>query len=366
MDFLEGFSNIIDPRDIKKITYKLLDIIFMSVCSVLAGATGWQDIRDFVMYHEEWFKKYVDLSKGIPSHDTFRRIFMIVEPKKIEQAFIIWAKTLSNKKSDQISVDGKTLCGTGNKNKGIQALCFVSAWCQENSIILGQVASDSKSNEITAIPTLLEMLELKNCLVSIDAAGCQKNIAEQVTKQGGDYLLAVKGNQPTLHKMTEEHMKKIIEVKKTPDDDSFEKSHGRTVRRRIFTAPASPEIKKLGWENLTSLIAIESITKRNSTSEIISEWRYYISSKSEKAKFSEYIRNHWSIENKLHWVLDVNMGDDASNCRERHSSLALSALKRVAINIVKKFDPEQKSVRRKLRHASWDINHLEKIILKAA
>jgi predicted transposase YbfD/YdcC len=365
MGLMEEFSNIIDPRDAKKINYKLLDIIFMSVCSALAGAMGWNDIHDFVTYHKDWFKKYVDLSNGIPSHDTFRRIFMIIEPSKIEHAFAMWAQTLSKPSSEQIAIDGKILRGTGDGNKNIQPLCFVSAWCHKNGIVLGQVASDSKSNEITAIPTLLEMLTIKNCLISIDAAGCQKNIAKQIVKQKGDYLLAVKGNQPTLHTMTQEYMQKIVQDRITADDDSFDKSHGRTVRRRVFTATATPELKELGWEKLNSIIAIETIRKQTASSAVKSEWRYYISSKSEPVNFPKYIRNHWGIENQLHWVLDVNMGDDASRCKERHSSLALSALKRIAINVVKRFDPDTKSVRRKLRHAAWDINHLEEIILKA-
>jgi len=206
------------------------------------------------------------------------------------------------------------------------------------------------------------MLTLKGCLISIDAAGCQKNIAEQVIKQGGDYLLAVKGNQATLHEMTKSHMNKIIEKQIIADDDFIEKSHGRNVRRRLFVSDAPNEIKEFGFVKLSSTIAIETITKHEHSPNVSAQLRYYISSKPTKTNFSRYIREHWCIENQLHWVLDVNFCDDSSRSRERNSSLALSALKRIAINIV---DPEDKSVRRKLRHAAWDINHLEKIILQA-
>jgi predicted transposase YbfD/YdcC len=240
----------------------------------------------------------------------------------------------------------------------------VSAWCYENGIVLGQIATQAKSNEIKAIPELLDQLMIRGTLISLDAAGCQKEIVEKITKKGADYLIALKANQRALYEFAKIHLAdKLHNENKIYDE--FDEGHGRLVRRRVFAAPALPGFQKMGWKNLSSVIAVENIRRASPDAEISCEWRYYISSKPHTdPQIAHYIRNHWSIENNLHWILDVHMNDDANRSQERNSTLAMAALKRVAVNIIKTHDQQSKSVRRKLMQASWDIKYLEKLVLK--
>jgi predicted transposase YbfD/YdcC len=366
MELLQELSSLADPRDKKRISYPLPDLIFMSVCAVLGGAYCWQDIHDFVCFHKKWFGKFVCLKKGIPSHDTFRRLFMLVSHKEIEKVFSTWAQSITQMPSKQIVVDGKALGGTSRPNSGLSCLNFVSAWCYENGIVLSQIATKAKSNEIKAIPELLDHLVIKGSLISIDAAGCQKEIVKKISSKGADYLIALKGNQRALYEFSKAHMAdKLHNGNKIYD--KFDDSHGRSVRRRVFVAEAHPGFQKMGWTNIASIAAVETISKLNSDDHISCEWRYYISSKPHTdPEIHNYIRNHWSIENNLHWILDVHMGDDANRSQERNSTLAMAALKRVAVNIIKTQDAQNKSIRRKLKQASWDITYLEELIIKTA
>src|SRR5271170_3134 len=361
MDLMQELSSIPDPRDQKRISYPISDLVFMSVCAVLGGAYCWQDVHDFVCYHKKWFQKFVCLKKGVPSHDTFRRLFMLVSHKEIEKVFNTWAQSITTRTSDQIAIDGKALRGTNN---GLCCLNFVSAWCHENGIVLGQMATQAKSNEIKAIPELLDQLIVRGCLISIDAAGCQKEIVEKITSKGADYLIALKANQRALYEFSKDHLSdKLHNENKIYDE--FDDAHGRLVRRRIFAVEALPGFQKMGWKNLSSIIAVETIRRTSPDADRSCDWRYYISSKPPAdPQISKYIRNHWSIENNLHWILDVHMGDDANRSHERNSTLAMAALKRVAVNIIKTHDKQNKSVRRKIMQASWDIKYLEKLILK--
>ncbi len=363
MSLLSFFDGISDPRDPKKIDYPLINILFISVAATLAGARIWQDMMDFGCAHQDWLAKHLDMSHGVPSRYTFRRLFLLIDHKKIEQAFINWTQTLSGDvEGCQIALDGKALKGTRKKPLQINELQFVSAWCEEKNIVLAQVATSAKSNEIKAIPVLLDLLTIKGCLVSIDAAGCQQQIAAKIIEKGADYLLALKRNQPTLHHAVERYLQQTVVPQVNPVHDKFEDGHGRCVRRRVFVAPINEEIQQFGWEKLSSVIAIETITDQ--TGKVSAEWRYYISSKpSTDTPFDGYIRHHWGVENKLHWMLDVHLGDDAHISQERNSTLALSALKRVVLNLIRQHDLEKKSMRRKLLRATWDIDYLEKIML---
>ncbi len=363
MDLLSELSSIPDPRNEQRISYPLSDLIFMSVCAVLGGAYCWQDIHDFVSFHKKWFQKFVSLKKGIPSHDTFRRVFMLISHKELEKVFSQWSQSITIKPSQQIAIDGKALRGTSSKSNNLTCLNFVSAWCYENGIVLGQTPTQAKSNEIKAIPDLLDQLVLRGSLVSIDAVGCQKEIIKKISSKGADYLIALKANQPTLYEFSTAYMAdKLNNEHKIYDE--FDESHGRLVRRRVFVVDAPPELSKMGWNKLASFAAVETISSKKSEP-ITAEWRYYITSRpSTDSEIAKYIRNHWSIENNLHWILDVHMGDDANRSWERNSALALAALKRVAVNIIKTHDKQNKSVRRRLKQASWDIGHLEKMIMK--
>lgn len=362
MSLMTFFGGIADPRDEKKSVYPLLNILFIAIAAVLAGAKTWQDISDFGHAHYAWLSKHLDLSQGIPSRYTFRRLFSIIQPKQIEQAFIDWAHLLAgNVEGCHVAIDGKSLGGTRNKQLNIKELQVVSAWCEDKSIVLGQVATDCKSNEIKAMPVLLDLLAIKACLVSIDAAGCQQTMAEKIVEKKADYLLALKKNQPNLYGEVESYLQRAIIPATPPLYDEFEDGRGRCVRRRVFVAAANQAMKALGWKKLTSIIAVETITDQ--TKPVSAQWRYYISSKPIDSPFQEYIRRHWGVENRLHWMLDVHLGDDNHISQERNSTLSLAALKRVALNLIRKNDPEKKSVRRKLLRATWDIHYLEKIML---
>lgn len=364
MELLQELRSLTDPRDEQRISYPLPDLVFMSVCAVLAGAYCWQDIHDFVGFHKKWFQKFVCLKNGIPSHDTFRRVFMLISPKEIERVFSSWAQSLTIKQPKQIAIDGKALRGTADGKNGLSCLNFVSAWCHENGVVLGQTATASKSNEIKAIPELLDQLMIRGSLISLDAAGCQKEIVKKITRKGADYLIALKANQPTLYELCRDHMSSHCNNQHKIYDE-FDDSHGRVVRRRVFVAVALPGFEKMGWSKISSIAAVETISSKKSDPNVSAEWRYYISSKpANDDEIAKYIRNHWSIENNLHWILDVHMGDDANRSQERNSALAMATLKRVAINIIKTHDKQNKSVRRRLKQASWDITHLEKLILK--
>lgn len=363
MDLLRELSSIPDPRNEQRIAYPLSDLIFMLVCAVLGGAYCWQDIHDFVSFHKKWFQKFVCLKKGIPSHDTFRRVFMLISHKEIEKVFSQWSQSITIKPSQQIAIDGKALRGTSSRTNNLSCLHFVSAWCHENGIVLGQIPTQAKSNEINAIPDLLDQLILRGSLVSIDAVGCQKEIVKKISSKGADYLIALKANQPTLYEFSTAHMADKLNSEHKIYDE-FDESHGRIVRRRVFVADAPSELSKMGWSKLATLAAVETISSKKSEP-VTAEWRYYITSRpSTDSEIAAYIRNHWSIENNLHWILDVHMEDDANRSHERNSTLALAALKRVAVNIIKTHDKQNKSVRRRLKQASWDISHLEKLIMK--
>lgn len=364
MDLLCELRSLPDPRDEKRISFPVSDLIFMAVCAVLGGAYCWQDIHDFVCFHKKWFQKFVCLKHGVPSHDTFRRIFMLVSHKEIEKVFSTWSQSLTIKPSQQIAVDGKTLRGTACAQKGLTCLNFVSAWCHNNGIVLSQIATEAKSNEIKAIPELLDQLMIRGAIISIDAAGCQKDIVKKIVSKGGDYLIALKANQRALYEFSKAHMADFCNNEHKVHDP-FDDSHGRLVRRRVFVAEAPSGFQKMGWSKLSSIVAIETISSKKVDQNVTAEWRYYVTSlPATDESIPTYIRNHWSIENNLHWILDVHMGDDANRSQERNSTLAMAALKRVAVNIIKTYDTQSKSIRRKLKQASWDITHLEKLILK--
>jgi len=365
MEKLLSFMKIVDdPRDENKICYPLLNILFMSIVAVLCGAVTWLDVEDFSTCRADWFKRYIDLSAGIPSRYTFRRLFTLINPKSLEKAFQKWSELLAGVLLEgcQVAIDGKQLRGSKRSGKGLKALQCVSAWCHDHELILGQVMAEEKSNEITAIPELLDLLTLKKCVVSIDAAGCQKAIVEKIVDKKADYLLAVKKNQPTLHEKVIASIAPMVESGSANAHDSFDESHGRTVRRRVFVGKADPKIKTLGWLKAATVVAVESISDQSG--KIKSEWRYYLSSvKNLEAPFAQYVRNHWGIENKVHWILDVHMKDDQHQAAEKNSVGCLSVLKRVALNMVRKKDKTpKKSVRRKLKLAGWDEQYLESLL----
>jgi len=293
--------------------------------------------------------------------------FLLCSPQIILKIYYVphAAETVEDKKlSDQIAVDGKAL--RGSKTLNSQCLHSVSAWCHENSLVLGEEQVASKSNEITAIPLLLKSLNLKNNTVTIDASGCQKNIVSQIIEQKGDYVLGLKRNHPKLYEAVEEHILQEGESDENRLYDAFDNSHGRCVRRRYFGYDVSKldEIKE--WSSATTVVAVETISSKDNDPKHGSsaEWRYFLTShKSSDKRLPDYIRNHWSIENKLHWVLDVHMKEDNDQKSERNSARSFALLKRIVLNVVRTKDTTPKrSLRRKLKHSAWDNNYLLKML----
>jgi len=366
MQILKRIEEISDPRMIGKVQHNLSAIIFVSLCGVLSGCEDWNDIRDYCKVKKDWLSQYVCLKNGVPSSDTFRRVFTLLDPDNIENLLRTHAAEIvgAQNPSDQIAIDGKAL--RGSKTLNSKCLHSVSAWCHENGLIIGEEQVESKSNEITAIPLLLESLNLKNNTVTIDAAGCQKNIVAQIIEQKGDYVLGLKLNHPKLYAAVEKHILSEGESDANRLYDAFDESHGRSVRRRYFGYDVSNLDNIQEWSAAKTVVAVETISsKDNDTNRSSSaEWRYFLSShKSSDKRLPSYIRNHWSIENKLHWVLDVHMKEDNDQKSERKSVRSFALLKRIALNVVRTKDTTPKrSVRRKLKHSGWDNNYLLKML----
>ncbi len=362
MKILEMIEEVSDPRMEGKVRHKLSTIIFVALCGILCGCESWIDIRDYCRVKREWLSRYVDLSNGVPSGDTFRRVFVLLDPTSVEYLLRTHAAAIvgQGNPSDQIAVDGKALCGS--KKLNLRCLCSVSAWCHENGLVLGEVQTQSKSNEITAIPLLLESLNLKGNTVTIDAAGCQKPITKLIIEKEGDYVVALKGNHPKLYKAAEGFIKKEGENIENKLFDAFDESHGRVIRRRFFGYDISKLPEANDWFGARTVVAVETISSKNNDPKrnIRAEWRYYLSShKCTNKNLPGYVRNHWGIENKLHWVLDVHLKEDDDKKAERNSARSFSLLKRIALNIVRTKDTTpKKSLRRKLKHPAWDDDYL--------
>lgn len=367
-------SSIEDPRPGNNIQHNFTEILFIAVCAVICGCESWTDMEDYAGAKYTWFKTFLCLKNGVPSHDTFRRIFCILNFEVFQSVFTEWTEEVRvklNIKKDQICIDGKTLRGTLNKNKSLKALHMVNAWSKKASINLGQVCVDKKSNEITAIPKLLDMLTLKGCLVSIDAMGCQRNIAEKVVEKGGDFLLALKGNQSGLLEATEEVFRRastarVMPVEKKSYIEKERNSHGRDTTRScvVLALKKDQEIgffPHLEWPLVSSLIQIKSERINLCTGEISNETRYYISSSDASAKyFNESVRSHWEVENKLHWSLDVAMREDEDHRWAEESAKNLSLLRQYSHNLIKKY-PLKRGVKRKQKLALMDNDFLLKL-----
>jgi predicted transposase YbfD/YdcC len=358
------FRRLQDPRRKHRQQHRFLDILFIATCAVIAGADSWPQIEAFGKRRHAWLKRFLALPNGIPSHDTFQRLFAALEPQAFQACVRQWLLALSGALGlEQIAIDGKTLRGSGNAAAELGPLQLVSAWATQSHVSLGQVAVAADSNEITAIPRLLELLELKGALVSIDAIGCQKEIAERIITGGGNYILTVKGNQEQLLKDLQQCLQEALD-----DADpqlSFyaieERGHGR-VERRCYTV--LPEVTGLGqrqqWRGLRAIGMCYS--ERTVQGETSTEVRYFIGSKIRSARYyGRALRNHWGIENNLHWQLDVSFGEDRDRTQERNAAENLALLRRVALTLLKRH-PGKDSLVSKRKQAGWDCELLEEIL----
>ena len=352
--FVEIFSEIPDPRINRTRKHLFLDIIGLALFAVLAGAQAYTEIEDFCCHHEDWLKTYFSLPNGIPSHDTFSRVFSAINPTSFQESFLSWVKAIIQFFPEQvIAIDGKSIRATRRTRDNLKALHVVSAWSCANGLSLGQLLVDDKTNEITAIPTLLQSLCIKGAIVTIDAMGCQKAIAEQIVTQGGEYILRVKANQGTLHEAMASTFERADACQYQnmtyyAANDESNNDHGRLESRRCIILPFMYLVHlKLKWRGLNSLVLV--ISERETPEEKTIEYRYYISSLNPKEpeKILYSIRDHWQIENNLHWCLDVVYREDQSRIRDENSALNMCWLRKTALALLKRASQLKGSIRRK-------------------
>lgn len=360
------FSKIADPRDLNK-RHKLIDIITIAICAVVCGANSWEHIEVFGHSKLDWFKDFLELPHGIPSHDTVGRVFAQIDPGEFQQSFMSWVQAICQLSHGQVvAVDGKTLRRSHDKSNGKSAIHMVSAWASANGIVLGQIKTDEKSNEITAIPELIKTLEIEGCIITIDAMGCQKNIAKTIIDKGADYVLALKDNQRTLHDNVElffqDYLKNNTNHSAIDFYQSTDGDHGRIEIRKYWTTSDINWLQgKETWKNINTIGMVQR--ERHVGDDISIETSYYISSIENDAKrFSHAARSHWSIENSLHWVLDVSFREDESRIRKDNAPQNFAVLRHMALNLLKRETSLKKSVKSKQLRAGWDNDYLAKVL----
>jgi len=363
------FGDLVDERNNQGKRHLLLDVITIAICTIIAGGEGWTDMELFGQTKEAWFRSFLSLPHGIPSDDTFRRVFERIDPKKFQERFMNWVKVVEQLTGGQvIAIDGKTVKGTRSSTQ--KALHILSAWASENKVVLGQLKTDEKSNEITAIPQLLDLLSISGCIVTIDAMGCQTEIAQKVIDEDGDYLLAVKKNQEHLYEDIEWLFKFATDMNYAEEGfdqaKTVDKGHGRLEVRQCW-AINDPEWlayirDRNRWPQLRGVVKVA--TKRDCDKRHKPEVRYYITSCAAPAeRILAATRAHWGIENEVHWVLDVVFNEDGTCIQDVNSSQNLVVLRHIALNLLRQEKSSKLSLRAKRLKASWDEAYLRRILV---
>jgi predicted transposase YbfD/YdcC len=363
----EYFGDLPDPRKNNRTRHLLMDILTVALCAIISGADGFNDIELYGKSKEDWFRTFLSLPNGIPSHDTFNRVFSLLSPEEFSKCFVRWTQALGKKLKDVVAIDGKTLRRTFSSASKTTALHMVSAWSSKNELVLGQIRTAAKSNEITAIPELIAMLDLEGCIVTIDAMGCQKEIAQTILNAEADYVLGLKGNQEStfdaakfLFKWEEKDgFRGVFHT----EYETLEKDHGRIENREVYAVGIPKDVEEFrewpGLKSVTMVKATREVTGQPPTE----ERRYYLSSLSPDAeRIGQAIRAHWGIENSLHWVLDVNFREDYARNRKEHSAENMAILRHMAVNLVKKEQSSKTSFRGKLLKASWSDDYVLKLL----
>jgi predicted transposase YbfD/YdcC len=367
VSIVEYFGSLPDPRMDRTRRHELLDIIVIALCAVICSAETWEDVETFGRAKHDWFKRSLKLPNGIPSHDTFNRVFALLDPLAFQECFLGWMRAVSEEVGiEQIAIDGKTLRHSFDRAGAKNALHLVSAWATANHVTLGQVAVADKSNEITAIPKLLELLDVSGAIVTIDAMGCQKDIADKIRDGGGDYVLAVKDNQGRLYEdilgCFERHVDGQEVGSRHDESHTAESGHGRSEKRTCFVIHDPDGIRDLKlWRDLKAICMV--VSERTVAGETSVEARHYIGSRAGTAEeYSHWIRGHWGIENSLHWVLDVSFAEDDSRLRTGHGPENLALLRRIAISLLKNDRDSKHSIHTKRLQAGWDESYLLKVL----
>jgi predicted transposase YbfD/YdcC len=359
---VKELAAIEDPRCGRKVEHRLLDILVIAVCAVLGEAESFEDIALYGRCKEAWLRGFLDLPNGIPSHDTFRRVLMLVDPDAFERSFLGWVRAVFRPEEDgprQVAVDGKTVRRSFDRKHGRSPLHLVSAYATEGGIVLAQRATETKGGELAVLPDLLDGLDLSGCLVSLDALACHPAIAGHIAGRGGDYLLALKGNRKRAHAEVRDWFAAnafALGASLRPFSDAFDDGHGRLVRRRVFACPDIGVFATLkDWPGLRAVLAVETIRGIPGRGKVTAEIRHYLSSAElPPAALAAAIRNHWRIENGLHWILDVTFREDASRVRERNAARNLGLLRRIALNLARADTTLKASLKGKRKYAGWD------------
>jgi predicted transposase YbfD/YdcC len=376
LSLVDHFKNIPDPRVTNRSDHDLIDVLVISICCLLCGGESFNDMEDFGEAKLDWFKSFLSLRSGVPSHDTFNRVFAAIDPKEFLQCFLSWTESLRQAVPGEIvALDGKALKRALNKEESVQYI--VSAWAESNGLVLGQLKVADKSNEITALPELLRVLELSGCIVTIDAMGCQKKIAKEIIESDADYVLALKGNQKKVHEEVRTFLDDALAEKKgerlpkaklskaaatLASFESVEKDHGRLETRRYYQSNELDWfMDKEKWEGLKTVGMVESI--REMDGKTTTERRYYLSSLPLDVEvFARAVRGHWGIENKLHWALDVSFGEDRSRARTGYAAENLATLRRLALNMLKREKTKKRGIKGKQLNAGWDHAYLLRLL----
>lgn len=359
------FRHLKDPRIVGRTRFPLINIVTIAICGVVANCDDWHDIEMFAQNRLSWFKRFLNLEAGIPSAGTFRRVFNLLDPRAFSRCCMAWLQAAADLVGvGHIAIDGKTLCGSASAKLG--PLHLVSAWATQAKVVLGEVAVESKSNEITAIPMLLDLLDLNGALVTIDAMGCQKEIAAKIVKGGGDYVLAVKGNQEHLLEDIQTTVQKALDGElskhQVATHTTTEKGHGREERRTYTVIRALEEIRgRTDWERLTTVGMC--LRERTVKGEATMEAHYFIGSRRMSARrYAEVLRGHWSIENNLHWQLDISFSEDDSRLRDRNGAENFALLRKMALGLLKE-NPVKLSIAKKRKKAVLDTAFLAETVI---
>jgi predicted transposase YbfD/YdcC len=359
---VDHFSRIPDFRCKHNKRHKLVDIMVITICAVIGGANDWNAIETFGKAKIAWLQTFLELPNGIPSHDTFRRVFSILSPNIFQDCFLSWINSVVQFTHGQVvAIDGKTLRRSHDKGSGKTAIHMVSAWATENGVVMGQVKTEEKSNEIIAIPELLKVLDISGSIVTIDAMGCQKKIVDQIIGQGGDYVIGLKGNQGNLLKEAE---KLFCEINDNDFDyfETEEKGHGRVETRSYWVTDAIDFLSQKGeWRELNTIGMVESVREENGKASY--EYRFYIGSIEKDAEcFAGAVRKHWGIENQLHWSLDMVFREDESRMRKGNSAENFAVVRHIAANLLGHEKTAKLGKMNKRLKAAWDDKYLAKVL----
>ena len=362
---MDHFKDIEDPRIDRRKRHNLIDIIVVALCAMVAGCDTCDEFEIFGNSHLEWLKKFIELPNGIPSHDTFERVFARIDPEQFRQSFLNWTKSITRIFADVIAIDGQTHRGARRSDQSKSLVHMVSAWSAGLRLVLAQTKVGEKTNEITAIPEVLRMLDIQGCIITMDAMGCQQKIAQQIIEQGGDYVVGLKGNQGTTLTAVDEHFSTIPETKCEQYYEA-DKGHGRIEERKYLAVDADSIIDMKEWPGIKSVIKV--ISTREIKNKKSSEERFYLSSivAGSVKTIGNAIRSHWGVENSLHYVLDVTFGQDNSRIRNGNAPENLGTLRHLALNILRKAPNAKKSspsINLKRRRAAMDINYLDQMMI---